>query len=67
MWQCGFRVTVTEAGRVGWPVYNQMLEARIGDPFTIAKHATAVALPARRGRSISMIIEIAFADAGAAC
>lgn len=49
----GFRVTITEAGRQMrqrmWPVYAEVLQARIGDRLSDAERAVAVTLLARLG------------------
>jgi DNA-binding MarR family transcriptional regulator len=49
----GFRVTITEAGRQMrrrmWPVYAGVLQARIGDRFSVEERKAAVALLARLG------------------
>lgn len=49
----GFRVTITEAGRQMrrrmWPVYSDVLQARIGDRFAPEEREAAVALLARLG------------------
>lgn len=49
----GFRVTITKAGRQMrrrmWPVYAEVLQARIGDRYAPGERETAVALLARLG------------------